>query len=280
VPRFHAVVNAESGVPEANQVVAVPNASHLDAWEPLQRRLWEARDSGNAAPALFDGDHVPDLTGHVPPPQTAILGQTIDVAARPAELALHRAPGRNLAVLGTRTGEAADVLAAAALSVARAQTVAVDLCCLEPDAAAGALGLAAALETSGVEVHWHDDLADACKDWEARADGTLRLSLLYAVDAGSARLDAAGLAALRAMLLHGPERHLHTLGWWRSVPRLRDDLGGFSARFDAVDAWLALDVQGPELAPLSPASGGPAWYRKDGGRGGGESGAQARQGCR
>nr|BFF27967.1 hypothetical protein GCM10025732_59320 [Glycomyces mayteni] len=27
-----------------------------------------------------------------------------------------------------------------------------------------------------------------------------------------------------------------------------------------MDAWLALDVQGPELAPLSPASGGPAWY--------------------
>ncbi len=44
------------------------------------------------------------------------------------------------------------------------------------------------------------------------------------------------------------------------MPRLREDLGGFAARFDAVDAWLALDVQGPELAPLSPLSGGPAWY--------------------
>ncbi|MCH7230708.1 cell division protein FtsK [Glycomyces sp. L485] len=260
VPRFHAIVNDESGVPAANKTVAIPNAGHAGAWEPLQKRLWEARPAGNTPPALFDGGHVPDLTGTAPPPETAILGQTIDVAARPAELALHRAPGRNLAVLGTRTDEAADIIAAAALSAARGQRIAVDLCCLEPDAASSALSLAAALETEGAEVDWHDGLAETCKEWEQRADGALRLVLLYAVDAGSARLDTAESAALRAMLIGGPERHLHTLGWWRSVPRLRQDLGGFSARFDAVDAWLALDVQGPELAPLSPASGGPAWY--------------------
>ncbi|WP_051325908.1 FtsK/SpoIIIE domain-containing protein [Glycomyces tenuis] len=260
VPRFHAIVNAESGVPGANTTVALPNAGHAAAWEPLQRRLWEARPEGNTPPMLFDGDLVPAFTGQVPRTETALLGQTIDVAARPAELALHRAPGRNLAVLGTRTAEAADVLAAAALSAARAQTVAVDLCCLEPDAAAGALALAAALETEGADVAWHDGLAETCKDWQTRADGAFRLVLLYAVDAGSPRLDAAEAASFRSMLLDGPERHLHTLGWWRSVPRLREDLGGFAARFDAVDAWLALDVQGPELAPLSPASGGPAWY--------------------
>jgi hypothetical protein len=212
-----------------------------------------------------EGDHVPELGDTVPPPETALLGQTIDVASRGAALALHRAPGRNLAVLGTRAGEAADILAAAALTAVlgarqQGQRIGVDLCCLEPDAASSALALAAALETEGAEVDWHDDLASACKDWEQRCDGTLRLNLVYAVDAGTARLDATAAARLRAMLIDGPERHLHTLGWWRSVPRLRDDLGGFSARFDAVDAWLALDVQGPELAPLSPASGGPAWY--------------------
>ena len=260
VPRFHAVVNDESGVAGANRTVAVPNAGHAEAWGPLQRRLWQARPDGNEPPALFDGDHVPDLTDRVPAPETAILGQTIDVAAAPADLALGRAPGRNLAVLGTRGEEAADILASAALSAARAQHLAVDLCCLDADTATGALGLAAALEAEGASVDWYDNLADACKDWEARADGALRLNLVYAVDAGSSRLDSAQAAALRSMLLDGPERHLHTLGWWRSVPRLREDLGGFSARFDAVDAWLALDVQGPELAPLSPASGGPAWY--------------------
>ncbi|WP_030144714.1 FtsK/SpoIIIE domain-containing protein [Glycomyces sp. NRRL B-16210] len=263
VPRFHAVVNDESGHTGANKTVALPNAGHADAWEPLQQRLWEARPAANRPPALFDGDLVPDLTDAAPPPETALLGQTIDVASRGAALALHRAPGRNLAVLGTRATEAADVLAAAALTAARGQRVGVDLCCLEPDAASSALALAAALETEGAEVDWHDDLGSLCKDWESRCDGTLRLNLVYAVDAGSARLDAPESAGLRAMLIDGPERHLHTLGWWRSVPRLREDLGGFSARFDAVDAWLALDVQGPELAPLSPASGGPAWYPRE-----------------
>lgn len=268
VARFHAVVNDESGHTNANKIVAVPNAGHADAWEPLQKRLWEARPNGNEPPALFDGDHVPALTAAAPPPETALLGQTIDVAARGAELALHRAPGRNLAILGTRAAEAADILAAAALTAAQGakrqgQRIAVDLCCLEPDAAPSALALAAALETEGAEVDWHDGLDEVCKEWDRRCDGALRLNLVYAVDAGSARLDAPGTAALRAMLIDGPERHLHTLGWWRSVPRLREDLGGFSARFDAVDAWLALDVQGPELAPLSPASGGPAWYPRE-----------------
>ncbi|MFC3491819.1 FtsK/SpoIIIE domain-containing protein [Glycomyces rhizosphaerae] len=263
VARFHAVVNDESGHTNANKIVAVPNAGHADAWEPLQKRLWDARPTGNEPPALFDGDHVPELTTTTPPPETALLGQTIDVASRGAELALHRAPGRNLAILGTRATEAADILAAAALTAARGQRIGVDLCCLEPDAASSALALAAALETEGAEVDWHDNLEQVCKDWDRRCDGTLRLNLIYAVDAGSARLAGPGSAALRAMLIDGPEQHLHTLGWWRSVPRLREDLGGFSARFDAVDAWLALDVQGPELAPLSPASGGPAWYPRE-----------------
>ncbi len=268
VARFHAVVNDESGHTSANKIVAIPNAGHADAWEPLQKRLWDARPAANTPPALFDGDHVPELTATAPRPETALLGQTIDVASRGAEFALHRAPGRNLAVLGTRSAEAADILAAAALTAAvgarqSGQRISVDLCCLEPDAASSALALAAALETEGAEVDWHDNLVSACKDWEQRCDGALRLNLIYAVDAGSARLDPAGTARLRGMLIDGPERHLHTLGWWRSVPRLRDDLGGFSARFDAVDAWLALDVQGPELAPLSPASGGPAWYPRE-----------------
>ncbi|WP_240037734.1 FtsK/SpoIIIE domain-containing protein [Glycomyces paridis] len=268
VARFHAVVNDESGHTAANTPVALPNAGHADAWEPLQRRLWEARPAGNLPPALFDGDLVPDLTAAAPPPETALLGQTIDVAAGGAALALHRAPGRNLAVLGTRAVEAADILASAALTAAMAarrdgHRIGVDLCCLEPDTATAALALAAALEAEDAEVDWHDDLASLAGDWEARCDGAMRLNLIYAVDAGSARLDAPGTARLRAMLIDGPERHLHTLGWWRSVPRLREDLGGFSARFDAVDAWLALDVQGPELAPLSPASGGPAWYPRE-----------------
>jgi hypothetical protein len=51
------------------------------------------------------------------------------------------------------------------------------------------------------------------------------------------------------------------LGWWRSVARLRDDLGGtVAARYDSIGAWVALDVHGSELNPLYPGVGGPSWY--------------------
>ena len=44
-------------------------------------------------------------------------------------------PGRNLAVLGTRTDEACDVLAAAALSLAAQGPAHFSIVCLDPDAA-------------------------------------------------------------------------------------------------------------------------------------------------
>jgi hypothetical protein len=62
------------------------------------------------------------------------------------------------------------------------------------------------------------------------------------------------------VLARGPEHGVHLLGWWRSVARLRDDLGGLGARFDTIGAWVALDVHGAELSPLYPAPGGPCWY--------------------
>ena len=62
------------------------------------------------------------------------------------------------------------------------------------------------------------------------------------------------------MLTRGPERRTHLVGWWRTVARLRDDLGGIGARLDAIGAWVALDVHGNELAPLTPQPGGPVWY--------------------
>jgi DNA segregation ATPase FtsK/SpoIIIE, S-DNA-T family len=65
---------------------------------------------------------------------------------------------------------------------------------------------------------------------------------------------------LRALLTRGPERGVHVIGWWRTVGRLRDDLGGPGARLDPIGGWVALDVHGPDLAPLSPIPGGPAWY--------------------
>ncbi|GAA4675286.1 FtsK/SpoIIIE domain-containing protein [Phytohabitans rumicis] len=259
IPRFHAVVNADSGVPDANRIVRLPDASDRSAWRTLQEKLWHARPEGLEPPRLFDGDAVPpypaDLGGLAGlAADGAVLGETIDVRARPAVLRLPRAPGRNLAVLGTRTDEACAVLGAAGRSLSTLDSSArFSLVCLDDDASPAATVLHAALP----DARWYD--ADTAPELlaelaEAPA-GPPHYVIGYAWDAAAGRLPA-----LRHVLARGPERHIHVLGWWRGVSRLRDDLGGAGARFDAIGAWVALDVHGNELAPLSPQPGGPAWY--------------------
>lgn len=119
IPRCHAVVNADSGVPSANTVVRLPDAGDRETWMSLQDQLWQARPSTCEAPRLFDGDMPPlfPLLPPAPAPESlarlgavALLGETIDVSGRPATLRLNRAPGRNLAVLGTRVDEACAIL--------------------------------------------------------------------------------------------------------------------------------------------------------------------------
>jgi hypothetical protein len=264
IPRFHAVVNADSGVAGANRIVRLPDAGDRSAWQSLQRRQWRQRPEGCQPPRLFDGDAVPRLPEAYRPagrvagdPSTvgsspgAVLGERIDVAARPARLRLGRMPGRNLAVLGTRTDEACDVLAAAALSLAAQGPAHFSVVCLEPGAERAAARLVAELP----EADWYD-AADITDVFDVPGDGIPHYVLGYG-------LDSAGPAhrpALRRMLTDGPEQRTHVLGWWRSVARLRDDLGGVGARFDAIGGWVALDVHGPELGPLCPQPGGPIWY--------------------
>jgi S-DNA-T family DNA segregation ATPase FtsK/SpoIIIE len=264
IPRFHAVVNTDSGVAGANQIVRLPDAGDRLAWRALQRKLWHERPDDAAPPRLFDGDavprlpdayrpagRVPDATAGVGSSPGAVLGERIDVAARPARLRLGRMPGRNLAVLGTRTDEACDVLAAAALSLAAQGPARFSVACLDSGAERAAARLVAELP----QADWYGpedvlDLFDA-----VRPDGIPHYVLGYAFDAAPACRER-----LRTLLASGPEQRVHVLGWWRSVSRLRDDLGGPGARTDAIGAWVALDVQGPELSPLSPQPGGPAWY--------------------
>ncbi|WP_127497569.1 FtsK/SpoIIIE domain-containing protein [Actinoplanes solisilvae] len=256
IPRHHAVVNTQSGTSGANQIVRLPDAGDRLVWRSLQRRLWRDRPDGCEEPRLFDGDAVPKLpetcrpAGPVPTAETpvgsspgAVLGERIDVAARPARLRLGRMPGRNLAVLGTRTDEACDVLAAAALSLAAQGPAHFSIVCLDTDAARAAARLIAELPS-----------ADWCTALPPLSDGSVPHYVIgYA-------LDAATDPMMRTLLDDGPEQRMHVLGWWRSVARLRDSLGGPGARLDPIGAWVALDVQGADLAPLYPQPGGPAWY--------------------
>jgi S-DNA-T family DNA segregation ATPase FtsK/SpoIIIE len=356
IPRYHAVVNPDSGAEPANRVVRIPDAGSRGTLDTLQRELWEHRPIGLPEPVLFDGDKVPRLLplttptdqpdrvgsngrggsavligsgrgsadfarlgppedGPAPAP-VALLGQSIDVGARAARLRLTRAPGRNLAVLGTRAVEACDVLTAATLSLARQHrpgTARFSLACLDDDAVEATKLLLHRLRAAGHADHvdWCDRdgvralLADSAAEVTAGHAGTAGPQLphylvLYAVDAAStllARTDqpagtggdnagtppdasptmAAGRPAsritagrfakpvsardhLQELVAHGPELRTHVIAWWRSVPRLRDDLGGVGARLDGFGAWVALDVQGSELSPLYTQPGGPAWY--------------------
>jgi S-DNA-T family DNA segregation ATPase FtsK/SpoIIIE len=279
IPRFHAVVNADSGVAGANRVVRLPDAGDRVAWRQLQTRLWQARPADLAAPRLFDGDAVPRLPARYRPGVApvdvpvgsspgAVLGERIDVESRPALLRLGRMPGRNLAVLGNRTDEACDVLAAAALSLATQGPARFSIACLDQDARPAANRLAEELPDA---LSYDADgvvglLAELAGELEEPA-AVPHYLIGYAFDAVAGRLAArpapgkpSGHEHLRAVLARGPEQRLHLLGWWRSVARLRDDLGGIGARFDTIGAWVALDVHGTDLSPLSPQPGGPSWY--------------------
>jgi S-DNA-T family DNA segregation ATPase FtsK/SpoIIIE len=87
-----------------------------------------------------------------------------------------------------------------------------------------------------------------------RSGGIPHYVLGYALDA------APHQAQLRALLTDGPARRTHLLGWWRSVARLRANLGGPDARLDAIGAWVALDVHGADLGPLCSQPCGPTWH--------------------
>ncbi|MEE6259886.1 FtsK/SpoIIIE domain-containing protein [Plantactinospora sonchi] len=306
LPRHHAVVNAESGMPEGNQTARIPAASDWGTWSDLQHRLWRMRPPDAAPARLFDGDAIPRLdeapdfvalrppgasgrSGGGPEQPTdgsaervaggtrgpvALLGEIIDVQARSAGMRLPRAPGRNLAVLGTGVDEACAVLEAAARSLRRQHrpgTARFSIACLDPDADTAARSLYDAL---GDDAAWYDeeDIAELMAETanglgRGSAPGEPHYLLLYAVDAAAGQLGVTvggrtGLEHLRHILHNGPERRTHTLAWWRGVARLRADLGGPASRTDQIGAWVALDVQGAELTTaLYPAAGsGPDWY--------------------
>ncbi|GAA4211349.1 FtsK/SpoIIIE domain-containing protein [Actinocatenispora rupis] len=291
VPRHHAVVNPDSGATPANRVAHIPDAGSRGTLDALQQALWRRLPADTAPPVLFDGGRVPRLAeatelaelapdepgGRVRAP-VALVGRTIDVTGRSAAVRLSRSPGRNLAVLGARGTEACDVLATAALSLGRqyrAGGVRFSLACLDDDAVDATKQVLDELRVLGHDADWYDRdgvcglLAAAAADLgtDRAPDTRPHILLLYAVDAASSLLERKDPATRRSarddlkdLVARGPEQRTHVVGWWRSVPRLRDDLGGVGARLDAFGAWVALDVQGPDLAPLSTQPGGPAWY--------------------
>ncbi|GID92608.1 FtsK/SpoIIIE domain-containing protein [Amorphoplanes digitatis] len=273
LPRYHAVVNADSGATEANRIVRVPDAGDRERWSELQHRLWRHRPPELAAPRLFDGDAIPRLEdspefrrfvpADAPAAPVVLLGETIDVESRSAKTVLRRAPGRTIAVLGTRVDEACAVLGTAARSLAAQFTPGAaqfSVACLDTDAGAAVDALKRYLppETG----YFDGDNVDSLLEMAAeRAElGTAadkpHFIFLYAVDAAPSGSNE----PLRRIMRQGPERRIHVIGWWRGAALLRDTLGGQGSRTDPIGAWVALDVHGSELSPYYPGHGSPSWY--------------------
>ncbi|MFC4944000.1 FtsK/SpoIIIE domain-containing protein [Pseudonocardia sp. GCM10023141] len=270
LPRWHAVVNHESGIKHGNEVVRIPDATAKGSVDEVQRELHEQYQAGRAEPRLFDGSKAPriaDLIAELPPSADgvprALVGQCIDVAGSAATVRLPAAPGRNLGVLASVPAEAVRVLGAAAASLSgqfAPGTVDVLVAPLVVEATEPAGQLVTALTTAGhvPEVvtldGFRERIAALAAEITTRLAGGGRrpvVVVLYAADAADTSLERDGLEALRKVLRFGPETGVHVLGWWRSVQRLRALLA-MSASVDDLGAWVALDVQGSELAALAP----------------------------
>ena len=273
LPRWHAVINPESGTKHGNKIVRIPDASSKGLVEDVQKHLHRMYHRPGEGPKLFDGSRSPrvaDLVGKLPAADDelprAVLGQCIDVTGRAATVTLSATPGRNIGVLGSVGKDAVPTLTAAAVSlVGQLPTggVRVVIAPLVVEATEKAswlekefLGAERGYQVETVPL---DKLTGTIE--ELSADITRRLAgavartpvivVLYAADAAETTLGRVGTEALRNLLRHGPETGVHVLGWWRSIQRLRALLT-LGASVDDLGAWVALDVHGAELGPLVP----------------------------
>jgi hypothetical protein len=265
-PKWHAVINHDSGVAHGNQLAHVPDASSKNVFVRLQHRLWEEYATRFPRPRLFDGahspvlEHFPDFVDLKPNSKPrALLGQSIDVTETACGADLPRAPGRNVAVLGSATAEALSIMDSAARSLSRqyesGQVEFVLHCPIEACASA-AMELAERLRHDGHDASLVDDLTGVLESMTGSISGGAKVLLLYGVDAALPSLEVkavgqlkSGLDHLRMILKQGPGHGIHTIGWWRSIARLKDTLG--FAGTDDIGTWAALDVQGNELSPFA-----------------------------
>jgi hypothetical protein len=287
LPRWHAVLNHESGMAHGNEVIRVPDATSRGTLDRVQQRVWEMRES-ERRPTLFDASRTPRLrdlcararlhpsSASAGLPRLAVLGQLIDVDGSPCTVPLGAVPGRNVAVMATSVDDAGSILGAAGLSLARQHepgAARFTVCALAPESQDAADLVVKRLRTARHEVDivalegFGALVTELAADVSGRLAGGLGSArrephylLLYGVDAAAAVLEQkdpdtfrARIEGFRQVLRGGPETGLHVLGWWRSVQRLRSALT-MGAGVDDIGCWVAVDVQGAELGPLSPTA--------------------------
>jgi S-DNA-T family DNA segregation ATPase FtsK/SpoIIIE len=276
------IVNDQGGIVGSNKVVAFPDA-HRDRQylTELRRGLWEQRPAESPPPSGFRGSERQLVesdaaftalrpTGRTP---VALVGRTLNVALSTAKVALDASPGRHFAALGTSM-DGAGMLQAAALSLGRQHEPGsatfyvgsfVESAAPTADAVIDDLG-SRGHQVSEVPVrlvrpliaHLADVSTGAESEWtlELPAPSKATYVVFFGVDAVSGMLmerdrerDRTGREDVSAVLRLGPGRSVHLLGWWRTLRRFIDDIGGVSNR-EYLATIAAMNVGGADLRSL------------------------------
>jgi len=278
LPRWHAVLNHESGIAHGNEIVRIPDATGKGSVDEVQRRLFELESAGRDEPRLFDGSRAPaldELLGglqRTDDEPVAVVGQCMNVAGTAATVPLPAAPGRNIGVIGTARHDAVAVLGAATAALGEQHDLGEVRFVLAP-LVADAVPAAAVVHRrlAGHDVttvrldgfrHLVEQLAEEVRTRLAGADRSPVYLVLYAGDAADTALEKPGTEALRTVLRFGPETGVHTIGWWRSPQRLKSLLL-LTASPDDLGCVVGLDVQGAELGSLVPGLP-PTWSPRPG----------------
>ncbi len=271
LPEHHAVVNDQHGTREGNVIVHLPHVTQR-ALRALKERIWERSRADWTPPMVIDGRVRPSLARakafvEAAPrdrqPAVALVGQDFAVTDKSAGFSFDRTPGRNLAVLGTR--EIAEVMGSSARSVAKQHapgTARFTILSLNDSLYEDAKQLAIELGATDNEVQFVDGLTDstlavASAAVDAKDGGGSKRHYIIAYGADSLRTKQ-----FQELMDQGPQAGIHVIGSWSNPERLKESLGGMSAKMGSVGGYVALDVNGSELGQLTPAlrlSGGPKW---------------------
>jgi DNA segregation ATPase FtsK/SpoIIIE, S-DNA-T family len=190
----------------------------------LRHRLWEARPAQVGPPQVFNGRVPHRLPESIPPtaptaPPVVYIGRTIDFHLSLAGFALGHEPGRHLAVLGPSEA-GADILESAARSLTAQHTpgtVEFVLASFNAGQASVARSADQALRAIGHRSRMVDSLGFK----EVVSDPALTHT--YILGFG---LDGAPDVGLGPLLLDGPARGVHLIGWWRGLRRFREESNG------------------------------------------------------
>ena len=281
-PRWHAVVNHESGVPHGNEILRIPEASkeagrrgagaRCTSGTPASRtRSAAVRRQPGAARRRADRE----ACAATDPPEGAGRPVHRRRTAAPPPSPLPAVPGRNVGVIGAGGTDAVRVLAAAALSLGE-----------QHDRGGRADFVLAPLVAEAVPTP-RTSLAGGCPgtpdDRPARQLRGAGRRLRPEMSSSGCRaataprptwcstpatpptpsLERAGTEALRKVLRFGPETGVHTIGWWRSPARLRSLLS-MSASPDDLGCVVAPRRPGRRARHAAPPGLLPVWSPRPG----------------